>query len=70
MTPQLPEQLKFLRALKSWQGVASSADLKIEVDRRQHQARQKCRRDGLVEYQGGYWRLTYKGDAFLDEVGA
>ena len=55
---------KFLRALRRWQGVASSRDLGPQTSQDENRARQKCKRMGLVTYDGGndgYWRLTEQG---------
>jgi len=52
-------QIKFLRALARWQGVASSQDLGgPQTSQSENSARQRCKRRGLVTYEGGYWRLT------------
>ncbi len=59
------EQLKFLRAINRWQGCATPKDLRLPVDGKQDRARQKSRRDGLVTFEGGYWRLTSEGRAAL-----
>jgi hypothetical protein len=55
------EQVKFLRALWSWLGVASSRDLGPQTRQEENSARQRCKRRGLVTYSDGYWRLTDVG---------
>lgn len=57
-TDLTPEQLAFLRALARWQGVASPRELGPQTSQEENSARQRCRRRGLVTYEGGYWRLT------------
>jgi hypothetical protein len=59
------EQIKFLRALASWQGVATPQDLRLPANREQDRARQKSKREGLVTFEGGYWRLTHEGSVAL-----
>jgi hypothetical protein len=59
-------QCHFLRTLAQWGGIATSRQLGIFVlgifvDREQDRARQKCRRQGLVTFEGGFWRVTEKG---------
>lgn len=52
------EQIKFLRALSSWQGVASPQDLGPQTKQEENSARQRCKRQKLVIYEYGYWKLT------------
>ena len=54
-------QEKFLRSLARWQGVASPQDLGPQTSQEENSARQRCKRQGLVTYEGGYWRLTNLG---------
>lgn len=54
-------QRHFLHTLAKREGMATPHQLGILADREQDRARQKCRRQGLVEFAGGYWRLTDKG---------
>lgn len=64
------EDMDFLRALARWDGIASSRDLGCVVDRKEDRARQRCRRLGLVTFDG-YWRLTEAGRSkLLEPVGA
>lgn len=55
------EQVKFMRALASRQGVASPQDLGPQTRQEENSARQRCKRRGLVTYKDGYWRLTDVG---------
>lgn len=55
------EQIKFLRALASWQGAASPQDLGPQTRQEENSARQRCKRRGLVTYSNGYWRLSDVG---------
>ncbi len=57
--------LKFLRALARWQHVASPQDLGPQTSQDENRARQKCKRKGLVTYEGGYWRTTDLGRQVL-----
>jgi len=59
---------KFLLALASWQHVASSKDLGPQTSQDDNRARQKCKRNGLVTYEGGYWRTTDKGRQALRDI--
>jgi hypothetical protein len=61
MTDADEAQCRFLRTLAQWGGIATSRQLVIFVDREQDRARQKCRRQGLVTFEGGFWRVTEKG---------
>jgi hypothetical protein len=56
---------KFLRALASWQHVASPRDLGPQTSQDENRARQKCKRKGLVTFEGGYWRTTDLGRQVL-----
>ena len=59
---------KFLRSLARWQHVASSRDLGPQTSQDENRARQKCKRKGLVTYDGGndgYWRTTDLGRLVL-----
>jgi hypothetical protein len=60
-------QIKFLRELSNWSGVASTQDLGPQTSQDENRARQKCKRQGLVEYLDGYWRITSKGRALWRE---
>lgn len=53
--------IKFLCHLLSWQGIATPQDLGPQTSQDENRARQKCKRLGLVTYEGGYWRLTPQG---------
>ena len=55
------EQMKFLRALARWQGVASPQELAPQTRQEENSARQRCKRQGLVTFVDGYWRLTDAG---------
>ena len=59
------EQLKFLRALSRWQGVASPQDLAPQMSQEENSARQRCKRRGWATFSGGYWRLTDEGRILL-----
>jgi hypothetical protein len=61
LKPLDAEQVRFLRALFSWADIATPQELELPADRKQDRARQKCRRNGLVIFDGGYWRMTPKG---------
>lgn len=67
MSEQFKQQMIFLWRLRQWAGVASPQELCLPADRKQDRARQKCRRDGLVTFEGGYWRLTDKGNVFISQ---
>jgi hypothetical protein len=56
---------KFLRSLARWQHVASPQDLGPQTSQDENRARQKCKRKGLVTYEGGYWRTTDLGRQVL-----
>lgn len=57
--------LKFLRKLFSWQGAATSQELGPQTSQDDNRARQKCKRNGLVTFDGHYWRLTDIGRAVI-----
>lgn len=57
--------LKFLYALERWQHVATPQDLGPQTSQDENRARQKCKRKGLVTYEGGYWRTTDLGRQVL-----
>lgn len=59
-------QVQFLRALHSWQDVASSQNLGPQTSQDENRARQKCKRQGLVTFSGGYWRMTDAGRKALN----
>jgi hypothetical protein len=59
------EDFKFLRELAKWDGVASPQDLGPQWRSGQNPARQKCKRNKLVTYEGGYWRMTDLGRLVL-----
>jgi hypothetical protein len=54
-------QWDFLRKLVSWQGIASSRDLGPQTRQEENSARQRAKRQGLVTFDGHYWRLTDVG---------
>jgi hypothetical protein len=56
---------KFMRMLARWDHVASSQDLGPQTSQDENRARQKCKRKGLVTYEGGYWRTTDLGRMVL-----
>ncbi len=56
---------KFLRSLARWRHVANAKDLGPQTSQDENRARQKCKRKGLVEYDGGYWRTTDLGRQVL-----
>ena len=58
-------QLAFLRKLAQWQGVASPQDIGPQTSQEENSARQRCKRQGLVTYENGYWRLTDQGREYL-----
>jgi hypothetical protein len=62
------EQISFLRNLKSWDGIASPENLGPQRTQKENSARQRCKRQGLVTYGGGYWRLTDDGQKALSDV--
>jgi hypothetical protein len=64
-TPPNEPQLKFLRSLARWQGVASSRDLGPQISQEENSARQGCRRKGFVTFDGHYWRMTEAGRSAL-----
>lgn len=53
--------IKFLRELLRWTGAATPRELGPQTSQDENRARQKCKRLGLVTYDGGYWRLTDAG---------
>lgn len=55
----------FLRELAKWQHIASPQNLGPQTSQDENRARQKCKRRGLVEYSGGYWRTTDLGRQVL-----
>lgn len=55
------EQVSFLRKLAAWNGVASPQDIGPQTSQAENGARQKCKRQKLVTYEDGYWRLTDLG---------
>jgi hypothetical protein len=57
--------LRFLRSLARWQHIASPQDLGPQISQDENRARQRCKRNGLVTYEGGYWRTTDLGRDFL-----
>jgi hypothetical protein len=57
-----PSQIGFLRDLAKWGGAATPQDLGPQVSQQENSARQRCKRRGLVTYDG-YWRLTDLGRA-------
>lgn len=59
------EQIKFLRALASWQGIASPQDLGPQTKQEENSARQRCKRQKLVTFENGYWRMTDLGREVL-----
>jgi hypothetical protein len=61
-------QVKFLRDLARWQGIASSRDLGPQTRQEENSARQRCKRRGLVTYDGHYWRMTDLGRETLRRV--
>lgn len=66
ITTQLDEGcFKFLRELARWQHVASPQNLSPQTSQDENRARQKCKRKGLVTYEGGYWRTTDLGRQVL-----
>jgi len=68
--PLTKMQLKFLRDLLRWQGVASSQDLGPQMSQAENSTRQTCKRRGYVTYDG-YWRIIDKGrDAYRQALDA
>lgn len=60
-----PEQLKFMRELARWDGIASPHDLGPQMHQKDNNARKAAKRQGLVKFEGGYWRMTDAGRAAL-----
>ncbi len=58
------EDRNFLRAIVQYSGAATPRECP-SASRPQDRARQKCKRLGLVTYEGGYWRITDLGRAIL-----
>jgi len=58
----------FLRLLREWDGVATSQDLGPQTSQDQNRARQRCKRNGLVTFEGGYWRMTDLGRHVVREI--
>jgi hypothetical protein len=56
---------RFLRELAKWGHCASPQDLGPQMHQDQNRARQKCKRKGLVSFEGGYWRTTDLGRQVL-----
>jgi hypothetical protein len=56
---------QFLRELARWQHIASPQDIGPQMRQDQNRARQKCKRKGLVSFEGGYWRTTDLGRQVL-----
>jgi len=63
------ETRKFLTVLAAHGGAASRKDLPL-ADRAQDRLRQRLRRAGYVEFDGGKWRLTTDGRTALASTGA
>lgn len=61
-------QLKFLRELARWQGIASPKDLGPQTSRQQINARARSKRQGLVIFEDGYWKLTDIGRASMKKA--
>lgn len=59
------DDFRFMRELAKWQHVASPQDLGPQMHQAQNKARQKCKRKGLVTFEGGYWRTTDLGRQVL-----
>lgn len=66
MSKLRPEDIRFLRGLVSWDGVATVQNL--GADQSGGDSRQRCKRWGLVTYDGWYWRITDAGRAALQQV--
>jgi hypothetical protein len=60
-----PAQLAFMRELAKWQHIASPRDLGPQTSQEENSARQFCKRQGWVTFDGHYWRTTDKGRAAL-----
>lgn len=60
-----PGCFDFLRDLARWEWCASPMDLGPQTSQDQNRARQKCKRKGLVTFEGGYWRATILGREVL-----
>lgn len=58
----------FLRILRTWQGIASPQNLGPQTSQDENRARQRCKRNGLVTFEGGYWRLTEIGKFVAKEI--
>lgn len=61
-TPEI--DIKLLRSIFSFDGAATSAELG-SASREQDRSRQRCRRRGLIMFDGYYWRITELGSAIL-----
>jgi hypothetical protein len=59
------EQIKFLRALAKWTGVATPQELGPQLSQRDNSVRQACKRKGWVTFDRNYWRLTDAGRKVL-----
>jgi hypothetical protein len=57
-------QIRFLRELVSYDGVARPSDL-MPPTRTDNSARRKCKREGLAVFENGRWRITDEGRATL-----
>jgi hypothetical protein len=55
------DQIKFLCDLVQCGGVASPRNIGPQMSQAQNSARQRCKRNGLVIFEKGYWLLTNKG---------
>lgn len=63
-------QAAFLQSLANWDGVATARDLGPQTTQQENSARQRCKRRGLVTYEGGYWRMTDIGREALRQIHA
>ena len=55
----------FLERLMQWQGVATPSELGSQFSPSDNSIRQRCRRNKLVMFYDGYWRITDAGRAAL-----
>lgn len=55
------EANKFMQNLMKWGGVADRWNLGPQTSQKENSARQFCKRQGWVTFEGSYWRITAAG---------
>jgi len=58
----------FMRLMRQWDWVASPYDLGPQTSQDENRARQRCKRNGLVTFDGHYWRATELGKHVAAQV--